>query len=407
MKTGKLTALKVNREQKPGYLNDGGGLYLRVTDSGSKSWAFRYRDRVSGKLREMGLGSTATLTLKEGREAAQAARKLISEGLDPIDHRNASRQATHDARAKAKTFRQCAEEYIADPPKVWRSAKHAAQWTASFETYVYPFFGDKQVGAIDIRLVREALLPIWRTKPVTASRVRERIARVLDWAAALEYHTNSTNPARVVKATLPPLAELHEVTKHPAMPIEDVAKFIARLRALPQSSTTRGLEFLILVAARTKEVLGATWPEIDLEARQWVIPPSRMKAGKEHVVPLSGRALAILEEMRGLEGAYVFPGRFAGSPLSESALLKVLRRLGHTDLHVHGFRAAFSTWAATAGYSSHLVEFALAHAVATPVARAYNRTTLPEMRLALMEDWARYCGAPPGANVVPMRRAAQ
>ncbi len=304
---GKLTALGVAKLKNPGMYGDGGGLWLQVTGKGAKSWIFRFTLR--GKSREMGLGSAGTFSLAEARDKALTCRKLCYEGIDPIEMRRGQRQDAAIEAAKAITFRTCAEQYIDSHKAGWRNAKHAAQWTATLETYAYPVFGDLPVQAVDTGLVMQALQPIWTTKAETATRVRGRIESILDWATTHSYRRGE-NPARWkghLANLLPKRSRVQKVEHHAALPFSQVPAFMVLLS--DQSGVAAKLmAFTILTAARTGEALGARWSEIDLDAGIWTVPAERMKAGVEHRVPLSPTALAILNEMQGLDATYVFPG---------------------------------------------------------------------------------------------------
>jgi integrase len=289
---GKLTALSVSQAKKPGYYADGNGLYLSVKGN-SKSWVFRFRDR--GRLREMGLGALHTIGLARAREKARECREMRLDGKDPIAVRRADRQRQQNVL----TFKECAERYIAVHKAGWRNAKHAKQWPATLSDYVYPVVGSLPVDAIDTGLVMRALSPIWTTKPETASRVRGRIESILDWAKAHGYR-DGENPARWrghLENLLPKKTKVRRVEHHAALPYAELPRFMAELRQ-QEGVAARALEFLILTAARTGEVVGAEWSEIDFKARLWTVPGSRMKAGREHRVPLSEPALAILEACR-------------------------------------------------------------------------------------------------------------
>jgi integrase len=405
---GKLTALAVAQAKRRGYYGDGGGLLLQVSAGGSKSWVFRFR--VDGKLREMGLGPTHTVALSEAREKALSCRKARLDGRDPIDERKASRLAAKLDAAKAMTFRDCAERYIAAHKAGWRNPKHAAQWPATLGTYVYPVFGSLPVQAVDVGLVLKAIEPIWTTKPETASRVRGRIESVLDWAAARGYRRGE-NPARWrghLENLLPKKAKVRRVEHHAALPYAEITAFMAAVRQ-QEGVAARTLEFAILTAGRTGEVIGARWEEINLADRLWTIPAERMKAGKEHRVPLSAPALAILEELvKVRESDFVFPGGRHGRPISNMAMLMTLRRMSRGDLTAHGFRSTFRDWAAErTTFPAEVAEMALAHAVSDKVEAAYRRGDLFQKRRQLAEAWAKFCTTPPTAErIVPIRPAA-
>jgi integrase len=398
----RLTAAAVNRQSKPGKYADGGQLWLQVSKWGTKSWLFRYNRH--GKDRWHGLGSVDTLSLAEARERARHCRRLLLDGIDPIDHRKAQRAQARLEAARAMTFQECAEAYIQAHRLSWKNPKHAAQWPSSLSTYVYPVLGDLPVPDIDTQLVLKALEPIWTLKPETASRVRGRIELVLDWATARQYREGE-NPARWrghLDKLLPARSKLRRVKHHAALPYKDVSAFMLDVGA-QEGVSARALEFAILTAARTGEVIGATWDEIDLVERLWVIPPDRMKAGKEHRIPLSDRAVELLESLP-REGHYVFPGGRARKPLSNMAMLKTLRRMDRGDLTVHGFRSTFRDWCAEqTAYPHEAAEMALAHSVGDKVEAAYRRGDMFEKRRRLMHDWAEFCASPIAGNIVPIR----
>jgi integrase len=392
----RLTARTVETITKPGLHADGGGLYLHVTASGAKSWIYRWsRDKQS---HDMGLGTAGKddVTIAEARELAAGARRVVRDGDDPIAARKTKRlQAKLDA-AKAMTFRQCAEAYIAAKKAEWGNPKHAAQWPATLQTYVYPVFGELAVQDIDLGLVMRALEPIWTAKPETASRVRGRIESVLDWATT-RGHRKGENPARWrghLEHQLPKTSKVQQTRHLAALPYPEIGDFIVELRQ-QEGVGARALEFTILAAARTGEVIGARWDEINFADRLWTIPADRMKAGKEHRVPLSDSALAVLNEMQqGRHSDFVFPGQQAGRPLRNMAMLQVLKRMGRHDLTVHGFRSAFADWAAErTNFPDEVRQMALAHTVGDKVEAAYRRGDLFQKRRQLADAWARYCTA--------------
>lgn len=389
---GKLTALGVNQAKKRGYYSDGGGLFLQVGASGSKSWVFRFR--AAGRLREMGLGPSHTVTLAEARQKALECRKLRLDGRDPIQVRRTERVAANLEASKAITFRQCADAYIRAQKAGWRNAKHAAQWSSTLATYVYPKLGELPAQAIDVGLVMTVLEPIWAAKPETASRLRGRIESVLDWASAHGYR-DGENPARWrghLENLLPRRLKIKTVAHHPALPYRDIAEFMAKIHKV-DGIAARALEFTILTAARTGEAIGARWDEFALADAVWVIPASRMKAAKEHRVPLSGPALTIVENMRQTgDSEYVFPGTAGTRPISNMAMLMLLRRLNRPDLTVHGFRSTFRDWAAEqTNYPAEVAEMALAHTLGNQVEAAYRRGDLFDKRRQLAEEWGTYC----------------
>jgi integrase len=413
---GKLTALKVEKAKEAGMYGDGGGLYLRVTKDGAKNWVFRFM--LNGRPRWMGLGPFSLYSLQEARGRALDARRLRHEGVDPIDTRRAARLQERLDAAKAMTFKQCAEAYIASHRAGWRNAKHAGQWEATLTTYAYPAIGALPVQSIDTGLVLKVLEPIWTPKSETASRLRGRIEAILDWAKARDYRSGE-NPARWrghLDKLLPARNKLRKVEHHAALPYAELAGFIDGVRA-QKSVAARALEFAILTAARTGETIGAKWSEINLIEKIWTVPAGRMKAGKEHRVPLSPRALAILKEMDALRrdgkrpsasDEAVFPGGMAGKPLSNTTFLMLLRRMGRDDLTTHGFRSTFRTWAAErTKFPREIAETALAHTVGDDTERAYQRGELLEKRRRLMDAWADFCAkSPTGGNVVSLRASA-
>lgn len=394
-----LTARKVETIKTAGLFADGGGLYLQVTATGAKTWIFRYS--LNGRRRDMGLGSLTDVGLAEAREKRRVARDTVKAGRDPIDQRKAEEAADAVERAKAMTFRACAEAFIAAHRPGWRNDKHSAQWSATLQAYAYPVFGDLPVAAIDTGLVLRVLEPIWSTKSETASRLRGRIESVLDWARVRGYREGE-NPARWrghLDHLLPAKTKVRRVEHHAALPYAEMPAFFATL-AGQSGMAALALRFAILTAARTGEVLGARWDEVDLEAGVWTIPATRMKAGREHRVPLAGAALDVL---RGLAearaGDVVFFGQKAGQPLSNMSMLMLLRRMGRADITTHGFRSAFKDWASEqTDFPSEVSEMALAHVVGDKVEAAYRRGDLFEKRRALAEAWAKFCCSGPRAS---------
>jgi integrase len=378
-----LTALAVKALTKPGVYRVSRNLYLQVTDTGGRSWLFRYMLR--GLPRYQGLGACDLVTLAEAREKVLAGRRLAAAGIDPLAERRA-------AKAKLVTFADCAERYIAAHQAGWKNDKHRAQWGSTLATYVNPVIGQLPVDAIDTGLVMKLLEPIWSTKPETASRVRGRIESILDWATARGYRQGD-NPARWrghLQRLLPARSKVAPVEHHAALPYAEMPAFMTTLRQ--QAGTgARALELTILTAARTGEAIGARWDEIDMKARTWTVPSGRMKSGKPHTVPLSEQAVALLAALpRG--GALVFENSRAGQPISNMAMTMTLRRMGRDELTVHGFRSTFRDWAAEqTGHPNHVVEMALAHTIGNGVEAAYRRGDLLEKRRLLMRDWAAYC----------------
>ena len=387
---GKLSAVKVQGLKGPGYYADGGNLYFRIAEGGARGWIFRFR--LHGRTRDAGLGSFPAISLAQARRQASKFREMVASGVDPIEHRKADRVAKRIASAKALTFDECRDAYIEAHGKAWRNFKHRQQWSNTLRTYVTPVFGKLPVQAVDRSLVLRALKPIWETKPETAGRVRGRVERILDYAEASGYRPEGTNPARLLPIKTVLGARSRKVEHHAALPYTQVGTFMAALRKQP-AGTSRALEFLILTATRTGEALGASWDEIDLDARTWTIPAERMKATREHRVPLSVAATAVLKEMRELrQNDLVFPGARQGRPLSEPALLRLLRRMDYGHVTVHGFRSTFRDWAAErSSFPRDVAEMALAHAIPDAVEAAYRRGDLFDKRRKLMDAWAAYC----------------
>ncbi|MBX5147179.1 tyrosine-type recombinase/integrase [Rhizobium lentis] len=392
-KINKLSDQGIKALSKPGLYGDGLGLYLQVSSYGTKSWLFRFmRD---GKARKMGLGALHTISLKAARQKAQECRIKLDAGIDPIEDRKAVHLARKAETAAAMTFKQCAEKYIDAHRATWKNTKHSAQWPSTLKTYVYPVIGDLSVKDIDVGLVLKVIEGIWKTKPETASRVRGRIEIVLDWAAARKYR-HGENPARWrghLDKLLPARSKVAKVKHHEALPYREIAPFMAEARA-KEGISARALEFTILNAVRTNETIGAKWPEIDIEAGMWTIPPERMKGGREHRIPLSEAAIALLKALPRVKGnPYVFPGAHEGKHLSNMAMLELVRGMRPgAGLTVHGFRSTFRDWAAEqTAYPNEMVEMALAHIVSDKTEAAYRRGDMLDRRRRLMKDWADYC----------------
>lgn len=404
----RLNALQVRRLDAPGLHADGGGLYLQIMGDGGRSWIFRYR--VPGRQRQMGLGPAHTVSLAQARAAARDARQLRIQGLDPIEERRKAEADQKLEQGSGVTFDDAVDAYIEANKAAWRNEKHVKQWKSTLTTYATPRIGKLPVGEVETRHVLAVLEPIWQSKTETASRVRGRIENVLDWATVYG-HRAGDNPARWkghLDKILPAKAKVAKVQHHAALPYPELPDFMKRL-AKVQGVAARALEFAILTVARTSEVVGAVWSEIDLVKKVWTIPAERMKAERDHRVPLSAPAIAILEAMhvRWLEvdarrwrgrGAPeqpaeptgpVFFGLRAGKGLSNMSLLKVLKGLKRSDLTTHGFRSTFSDWAhETTNYPGEMIEMALAHKVANKVEAAYRRGDMFAKRHALMNDWA-------------------
>lgn len=407
----RLTALEISKLKAPGMYADGAGLYLQVTGNGNdrvaKSWIYRFA--FAGRTREMGLGSTSAIGLAAAREIAAECRCQRSQGRDPIELRKEERARAALATAQSMTFKECREKFIAAQRAGWRNEKHSAQWETTLERYVEPVFGAVSIQAIDTGLVLKVLEPIWREKPETARRVRGRVEAIIDFATAREWRKGE-NPARWrghLDKLLPSRDKVRRVKHHAALPYDQLPAFFTELRD-QDGTAARALEFTILTAARTGEALGARSDEIDAAAKVWTVPESRMKASREHRVPLSPRALELAPGVGGR--SLLFAGPSGDRPLSNMAMTMVLRRMGRGDVTVHGFRSSFRDWAAErTNFPSEVVEMALAHAVGDKVEAAYRRGDLLEKRRRLMEAWASYCLTAPREadrnNVVALKTA--
>lgn len=389
-----LSARQVATLNKPGLHGDGNGLYLRVTPEATRSWIFRFM--INGRARAMGLGPVALVSLADARDAVLDLRRRIRKGVDPLESQRAERERIRLEAASAQTFKDCAEAFIASHRAGWSNAKHAEQWVSTLSAYVYPEIGDLPVQQVCTAAILRILEPIWSLKPETAKRVQGRIENVMDWATARKLRAGD-NPARWrgnLEMLLPALSKSRRVQHHPALRYADIAAFMTRLRE-QRGVSALALEFTILTAARTGEVVGARWSEIDFEQGHWTIPGERMKAGKLHRVPLSRKAISILRDLEKLkQNEFVFPGLKAGKSLSRMSMLQLLKRMSRTDVTTHGFRSTFRDWAAEkTDYSNELVEMSLAHAINNRVEAAYRRGDMLERRLKLMEDWTIFCGS--------------
>jgi integrase len=399
----RLSTVKVTRTKTPGMYADGGSLYLRVAKGGSKQWVFRYV--INGRLRDMGLGPVHTLTLAEAREKAREARLLRLEGIDPIANKRARMAALRAADAKAMTFEDCARGFIKDNEAKWTNLKHRQEWEWSLRRYVFPTLGPLPVAAIDTPLVLKVLKPIWAKIPESASRIRGRIENVLGWATVHHYR-GGDNPARwngLLEHALPAVSKGEHFA---ALPYTEIGAFMARLRQ-ETSIAAKSLEFIVLTAVRLGEALGATWDEIDLHNRVWIVPASRMKAGREHRVPLSAAAIAVLKEMATIRRSdYVFPGVRQGRPTGKIPAWRLAKKVaGNDKVTVHGFRSSFRDWASErTSFPREVAEMALAHAIPNAVEAAYRRGDLFEKRRRLMDSWADYCAKPAATGkVLPIR----
>ena len=402
-----LSALAVSKITEPGMHYVGGvpGLALQVLPSGARTWILRAM--VGGKRREMGLGgySQSGMTLAKAREAALEARGKIKQGIDPIEQAKAARSQLAAALSSALTFKQAAEKYIETHEAGWKNEKHGQQWRNTLATYAYPHFGALSVRDVALPHVMAALEPIWRTKTETASRVRNRIELVLDWATARNLRDDS-NPARWrghLDKLLPKPSKVAKVEHHRAISLDAIGAFMQRLRAM-EGTGARALEFGILTAARSGEVRGALWSEIDLEAASWIIPASRMKAKKDHRVPLSPPAVKLLKALPRFDGDLVFPAP-RGGQLSSSTLLAVMQRM-EVDAVPHGFRSTFRDWASErTNYPHEMAEMALAHTIDDKTEAAYRRGDLYLKRCQMMKDWAAFIAKPQTTGaVVPLKK---
>lgn len=386
----------------PGMHADGGGLYLAISAARTKSWIYRFS--LKGRVRDMGLGRLADVSLAQARRAAGEARALRNRGIDPIEDRKAALAASPGAQDTGPTspkFEDFAEEFIAAREGTWKNEAHRRHWRQALEDYAFPVIG--QVGVADVSTddMLEILEPIWLKIPETANRVRSRIERILA-AAAVKGLRSAANVA-IWRGHLSEALPKRPPAKHfAAMPFEEVPAFLAELRAI-DTVTAAALEFVILNAARTKEVLDATWAEISTDRSLWIIPGERMKSKRPHTVPLTDAGRAVLEKVEPLrgEGDYIFPGMRRGCPLSENSLLQLLQKRLKRNCTTHGFRSSFRDWAGDMSNAPREVaEAALAHAVGDETERAYRRSDALQKRSALMAEWARYCA---GAEIIELK----
>ncbi len=401
-----LSALEVGRLARPGWHAVGrvAGLLLRIDrNTGARYWVLR--TTVSGKRRDIGIGPYPEVTLAKARETAAGMRMQARQGTDPIAERQAVKAALMAEKAKIITFGQAARRFIKSKAREFRNAKHAAQWSSTLDTYAGPVIGHLQVDRVELAHVVQILEPIWTTKTETATRVRGRIESVLDWATVSGFRSGD-NPARWkgnLEAIFPKPGKLKRVQHHRAVPVAEAPAFMTELRKR-EGMAALALEFAILTAARSGEVRGATWAEVDMEARTWTVSAQRMKAGKAHVVPLTDDALELLKHVPRFEGSdHVFPSARGGA-LSDVSLSAVMRRMG-VDATPHGFRSTFRDWCAEhTNYPRDVAEMALAHQIPSAVERAYRRGDLLEKRRRLMADWAKFLRMPLATSeVVPIR----
>jgi integrase len=403
----RLTALAVKAKKAPGRYADGDGLYLYISPSGNRSWVFRYRDRVTGKLRDKGLGPLRDITLEKAREAAAACRDALRAGGDPIDTPRQERQALRLERSRQVTFGACADRYIAAHAAGWRNEKHGAQWKATLETHAAALI-DLPVADIDTGAVVACLTPIWNEKTETASRVRGRIERILDWARVAGFRAGE-NPARWrghLDKLLPMRSKVQKVEHRAALPYAQLPALMAELVKV-DTVASMALRLQILTATRPGEATAARWAEFDLAAKVWTVPGERMKAGQEHRIPLAPDLLATLKAMP-KTGEFLFPGK-PKRPITTAATLKLLQG-SHPDLTAHGFRSTFRDWAGeSTAFDRETIEHALAHRLKDKAEAAYARGSHFDKRRALMDAWERYCSeatatASTSAKVTPIRK---
>jgi integrase len=382
----RLNAAKIAKLTEPGRHCDGLGLWLQISQFGTKAWIFRYKR--DGRERQMGLGALHTVSLAEARERARIARQIVLDGDDPLEIKRAKRDGARADSAERIIFKDAAQRFLDLHESTWKNGKHREQWKSTLKTYAYPTLGTRPISAIDSALITEALQSIWTKKPETARRVKQRIERVIQWV-------RDGKP-------LPMHGTSKRVRHHAALPFAELPAFMEELRSR-DSISARALEFAILTAARTGEVIGAKWSEIDLDDGVWTVPAERMKGAKEHQVPLSKRAIAILEDLPRERGGYLFPGAKAKAPLSNMAMLELLR--GMNGYTVHGFRSTFRDWAGDrTNFAREVIEHALAHQIKDKAEASYRRSAALDKRRRLMEEWAKYCCAPAvSANVVSLR----
>jgi len=402
-----LTPLEIKRLVEPGFYSVGGaaGLHLQVTTTGARSWILR--TMVGSKRRDIGLGSAREVSVARAREhAIEIKRKIREEGIDPVAQRQTVRSALLAAQAKAITFEECALQVIDKKMKEASNAKHAQQWQNTLQTYAFPILGKMAVDDVLLAHIVEVLRPHWETKTETMTRVRQRIETVLSWASANGYRDGPNVAAwkNNLDAILPAPAKIAKVKHHRALEIDSIHDFMAKLRNR-EGIAARCLEFVVLTAVRSGEARGAVWSEIDLEARVWTIPASRMKADKEHRVPLSDAAIKLLESLdRSEKTDLVFPAPRGGN-LSDAAMSALLKRM-KVDVTVHGFRSTFRDWTAErTSTPHHIAEMALAHAIGSGVEKAYLRGDLLDKRVTLMKQWATFLATKPAKaeNVTPIR----
>jgi integrase len=389
------SAKSVEAIKEVGYHNCAQGLYLQVSKQGTKSWLYRYTSPLTQTRREMGLGSFNFVSLAQARQYAIEGKRLVINGQDPIEERKKEQIKVQLKQARNLTFKEIAEACIAAKAPEWKNAKHAQQWNNSLEAYAFPILGELPISDINTDHILRALEPIWITKAETASRVRQRIETIWDYGKARNY-VSGENPARLrghLDKILSKTVKVKRVRHFPALPYDDIGIFLQELRQRNGYSAL-ALEFLILTAARTSEIIGAKWAEIDLEKKVWTVPAGRMKVGKEHRVPLCIRAIEILSNITSNRNheEHVFSGWKQNKGLSNNALLALLKKMGRSNITAHGFRSTFRDWAAEEAHTfqNETIELALAHTIKNQAEAAYRRGDQLERRRELMEAWSKY-----------------
>ena len=391
------SAKSVEAIKEVGYHNCAQGLYLQVSKQGTKSWLYRYTSPLTKTRREMGLGSFNFVSLAQARQYAMDGKRLVINGKDPIEERKKEQIKVQLKQTHNLTFKEIAEACIAAKAPEWKNAKHSQQWNNSLEAYAYPILGKLPISDITTDLILRALEPIWVTKAETASRVRQRIETIWDYGKARNY-VSGENPARLrghLDKILSKTVKVKRVRHFPALPYEDMGIFLNELRQRKGYSAL-ALEFLILTAARTSEIIGAKWVEISLEKKVWTVPANRMKVGKEHRVPLCSRAIEILTTITSNRNPdeHIFSGWKQNTGLSNNALLALLKKMGRSDITTHGFRSTFRDWAAEEAhtFANETIELALAHTIKNKAEAAYRRGDQLERRRELMVAWSEYIG---------------
>lgn len=406
-KAKELSAIEIKRLTKSGHYAVGGvsGLLLQVTGTGARSWILRVM--VGTKRRDIGLGGFPDVTLADARERARELKESIRQGIDPVEQRKAAKAALIADSGKQITFTDATYRFLSSKKSEFKNDKHTAQWKTTLETYAFPLMGNLTVDRIELAHIVKVLEPIWLIKTETATRLRGRLESVLNWATVSGFRKGE-NPARWknnLDAVLPKPGKLQKVQHHKAIPWQEAAAFMKELRQC-KGMAAKALEFLILTAARSGEIRGALWQEIDLQARTWTIPSERMKADKEHVIPLSDDAMSLLIQLPRLEGNdLVFPAA-RGGQLSDMTISAVMRRM-KVDAVPHGFRSTFRDWCSeSTNYPNHVAEMALAHTISSGVEKAYRRGDLLTKRTNLMNDWCRYLNTPAtSGSVVSIRES--